>query len=84
MPAINAALGISQLKKLHQFIIVKKKLRNAYKQNFKKVSGLKFFQGSNDNKPNFWLNSVILEDKYKNKNHIIEEFNQNGFSVDPL
>ena len=84
MPAINAALGISQLKKLSQFIIAKKKIRNAYFQNFKKISGLKFVEGSKDIDSNFWLNSIILDDKYMEyKNYIIDELNNKGFACRP-
>ena len=82
MPAINAALGISQLKKLSQFIVAKKKIRNAYLQNFKKISGLKFIEGSKDIDSNFWLNSIILDDKYiEYKNYIIDELNNKGFRM---
>ena len=84
MPAINAALGKSQLKKLSQFIVAKKKIRNAYLQNFKKISGLKFIEGSKDIDSNFWLNSIILDDKYMEyKNYIIDELNNKGFACRP-
>ena len=85
MPAINAALGISQLNKLEKLLKRKKILRDNYIKNFKKVKGLKFFEGPTECKPNYWLNSIVLNKKFfQYQNFIIDELNNKGFGCRPI
>ena len=85
MPALNAALGKSQLEKLPNYIISKTKIRNAYFKNFDKIKGLKFFVGPKDCKPNYWLNALILDQKnVRFRDLIIIELNKKGYSCRPI
>ena len=85
MPALNAALGKSQLAKLPEYIIAKAKIRNAYFKNFESVHGLVFFIGPQNSKPNYWLNAIILDKKNKKyKDLIIEELNKHGYACRPI
>ena len=85
MPSLNAALGISQLKKLPNYIIAKTKIRDAYQTNFNKIEGLKFILGPQDCKSNYWLNSIKLDKEIiKYKDFIIEELNENGYLCRPI
>ena len=85
MPSLNAALGISQLKKLPNYIIAKTKIRDAYQTNFNKIEGLKFILGPQDCKSNYWLNSIKLDKEIiKYKDFIIEELNEHGYLCRPI
>ena len=85
MPSLNAALGISQLKKLPNYIIAKTKIRNAYQTNFNKIEGLKFILGPQDCESNYWLNSIKLDKEIiKYKDFIIEELNEHGYLCRPI
>jgi perosamine synthetase len=85
MPSLNAALGISQLKKLPNYIIAKTKIRDAYQTNFNKIEGLKFILGPQDCKSNYWLNSIKLDKEIiKYKDYIIEELNEHGYLCRPI
>ena len=85
MPALNAALGKSQLAKLPEYIFAKTKIRNAYFQNFNKVDGLVFFVGPKNCEPNYWLNAIILDKKnIKYKGEIIDKLNKHGYKCRPI
>ena len=85
MPALNAALGNSQLNKLPKYIISKTKIRNTYFKNFNSIKGVNFFLGPKNCKPNYWLNALILDYKYiKYKSIIIKQLNDYGFSCRPI
>jgi len=85
MPAINAALGISQLKKLDALIKLKRKLHQKYLQNFKNIKKVCFLTTRENDLFNNWLNSIQLEDKVsKSKDFIISELNKKGYECRPV
>lgn len=55
---INAALGLSQIKKLKKMMNDKKKLHLFYKENFKKIN-INII--SNDQNANNWINAILLD-----------------------
>ena len=64
MPNINAALGLAQLEVLDSFIENKRKTAKAYAQFFEsKFSNIRFFKEPEKSKSNYWLNTIIFEDK---------------------
>ena len=85
MPAINAALGLSQLKKINIFLKNKEKLRNNYIKNFNDIEGLVFFKGPRDCNSNYWLNSIILDNNVcQFQNDILKKLNDFGFGCRPI
>jgi len=85
MPAINAALGLSQLKKINVILKNKEKLRNNYIKNFNDTEGLLFLKGPNDCNSNYWLNSIILDNNfYQFQNDILKKLNDFGFGCRPI
>ena len=85
MPALNAALGNSQLNKLPNYIISKTKIRNSYFKNFNNIEGVKFFLGPKNCKPNYWLNALILDKKnIKYRDIIIKQLNEYGYLCRPI
>ena len=85
LPSINASLGISQLKNINKTIKKKRNNFKFYKKIFKKIKGVKVFVEPKNCKSNYWLNTIILDDKSKKyKNDIINMLIKNNFYCRPL
>ena len=85
MPAINAALGLSQIEKIDKLLKAKKSLRENYRVNFKEIKGVSFFEGPSDCDPNFWLNSIVLNKEFVEfQDIIIEKLVSKGFQCRPI
>ncbi len=69
MPALNAALGISQINKLNEILKNKKKIYLKYKEYFRNMKSVKLIEPINK-KSNYWLNAIQLE---KSSEKLIEE-----------
>lgn len=85
LPNINAALGISQLKKLPSFLIQKKTLHLKYLDAFCEEFEYSLTTEQKGNQSNYWLNSVRLQtpDDYL-LDAILETTNKAGFGTRPL
>ena len=70
--SINAALGISQIKKLKKFLLLKKKLSKKYFKLFKDLKGVRYITEDEFTKSNNWLNAVEVD--FKNNKQRIELF----------
>ena len=83
MPSLNAALGLSQLEKLKNYILRKKMIHKFYNEifngeNFELIKPIKFC------KSNYWLNTLKIKNKKLNKKKLIKlAFNKN-FYLRPL
>ena len=85
MPALNAALGNSQLKKIKSIIERKVKLRNTYLTNFKKIKDVEFCSGPSNSESNYWLNAIQINQKFcKSKDYIISSLNKKGYACRPI
>ena len=82
MPNLNAALLVAQLEKLNDFIINKRDLANKYEVFFKSMN-YNFFKEPKDSKSNYWLNSIILENKNQ-LDKFLEETNSKGIMTRPV
>ena len=82
MPNINAALLIAQLEKLNDFIVNKRNLANKYEAYFKSTD-YNFFKEPKDSKSNYWLNSIILNEKLQ-RDQFLKETNANGVMTRPI
>ncbi len=65
LPSINAALGISQLKKLKLFIKLKRDLYKRYKFSFGKEYMFDLLKEPKNCKSNYWLQTIIMKNNYK-------------------
>ncbi len=65
LPSINAALGLAQMNQIKIFLKAKRKLFQKYSKNFKNVNGVKIFKEGENLKSNYWLQTLILDKKYK-------------------
>lgn len=85
MPAINAALGISQINKLKSYIKLKLKLHNLYSKNFQNSEYVDFITGHNHNFYNNWLNSIKLKVSDANlRDIILARLNKIGYECRPI
>jgi perosamine synthetase len=82
MPNINAALLIAQLEKLNDFIVNKRNLANKYEAYFKSTD-YNFFKEPKDSKSNYWLNSIILDEKLQ-RDQFLKETNDSGVMTRPI
>jgi len=81
MPNINAALGCAQIQKIENFIAQKRNLALQYEELFKK-SSLVFFVEPKNCRSNYWLNTLICNDK-KERDEMLVFTNSNGIVTRP-
>ncbi len=82
LPNLNAALGVAQLELLPQYIKNKRQLASRY-QDWGKEHGLKFIEEPKDTRSNYWLNTIIVENK-KQKDALLKYTNDNGVMTRPV
>ena len=83
MPNINAALLFGQFENLEYFIKKKRELAENYKNFFETNKLVKFFTEPKYSKSNYWLNSIIFNNK-KERNDFLEYSNENGIMTRPV
>ena len=81
MPNINAALGLAQLENLPLFIQKKRDLACAYISFFGEL-GVNFVREPQNCKSNYWLNTIILEDR-EARDSFLEFSNNHGVMTRP-
>jgi len=82
MPNLNAALLVAQLENLDNFISSKRKLSSMYEAFFSGID-CNFVKEPMDSKSNYWLNSIILENKQQ-RDKFLDETNSNGVMTRPI
>jgi len=82
MPNINAALLIAQLENLEVFLKSKRKIAMKYK-GFFKDKPYKFFEEPPNSQSNYWLNSIILNNK-EQQQQFLNDTNSNGVMTRPV
>tara|TARA_Y100001936_G_C16053817_1_gene659589 strand:+ start:662 stop:1813 length:1152 start_codon:yes stop_codon:yes gene_type:complete len=82
MPNLNAALACAQLEQLE---IMKQSKNNIYDQykSFLKDKGLKLVDIPENTDWNYWLMSILLDDK-KDRDMFLEETNNKGINTRPI
>lgn len=85
MPAINAALGIAQLKRLPAFLGAKKSLLRQYEKAFARSNLCKLYLPPHKSESNNWLNTIILDDSVLElREQILDLLNQEGIACRPV
>lgn len=62
LPNLNAALGIAQMESLSKFLDNKRETAHAY-QEWGKIKGLMFVKEPDNTTANYWLNTVLTENR---------------------
>ena len=63
MSNLLAALGRAQLTRLDEMIARRRTLRDVYRDVFAPVDGVELFGGEDDQEDNFWLTSIVVDQK---------------------
>lgn len=85
LPALNAALGYSQLLKINKLRQKKFKLYKIYKKLFAKTKEIEILGSPKNCQSNFWLQTIVLSKKAANlKTKIIKDCHSSGLKVRPL
>jgi len=84
MPNLNAALGCAQLEQLPAFLAAKRNLYERYKDVFAEIEGIEVFAEPAKSQSNYWLQTLVLDEKTSNlKDKILEATNNAGFMTRP-
>ncbi len=82
MPNVNAAVGLAQMECLPLFLKNKRELSEKYATFFRDL-GICFFTEKKDARSNYWLNSLILEDKSE-RDQVLTYLNDLGIMCRPI
>ena len=84
MSNLNAALGYSQIKRIKKILKNKRKLFSFYNEIFKKNLFFKLVNEPKKSKSNFWLQTILINEKYSKFIHqIIKDLNDEKIYVRP-
>ena len=95
MPNINAAIGCAQMEKLEGILKNKRETAHQYRNFFNHLNSptsstnstssppLNFFSEPKDCKSNYWLNSILLENR-EDRDQFLEETNKAGVMTRPI
>lgn len=85
MTNIQAALGLAQLEQLEQFIKVKQKNFNYYKEKISQVKGLTLLDFREHTRSNCWFYALLCTPDYPLKrDNIIKMFSEKGVQTRPV
>lgn len=79
---VNAAIGCAQMEQIESFITAKRRLAEIYAEFFKKIN-IRFFIESPECRSNYWLNTIILENK-KERDDFLKFTNKHGIMTRPV
>jgi len=82
LPNINGALGVAQMEILPKFLKNKREIAKQY-QEWGNKNGIEFVKEQSNTKVNYWLNTVIMQDK-KHRDRFLEETNNNRVMTRPV
>ncbi|TSB02047.1 LegC family aminotransferase [Sphingorhabdus contaminans] len=82
LPNLNAAMGCAQLEQINQFICTKRQLAMKYAEFFA-TSDLRFVTEPQDCRSNYWLNSVVCQDRVQ-RDEMLSTTNEQGVMTRPV
>lgn len=82
LPNINAALGCAQMEGLARMIDIKSKIHQSYSKFFDK-QGVKMAEAFNNNRSNYWLNAILLDDR-SDRDFFLKHSNDKGVMTRPV
>ena len=84
MTNIQAAIGISQLKKIKKLYYKRKEIYAKYDKIFSKFSKIKLPSNKKDFLPSYWMYTLVLQNKSKGfRDKVIKKMNNLGIEVRP-
>ena len=82
MPNLNAALGLSQIEHISEYLSAKRNLSDTYKRWFD-CHGIESIGEPVGARSNFWLNAILLPDKSA-RDEFLRYTNDNNIATRPL
>lgn len=82
LPNVNAALGCAQMEYFDAILADKRETAARYKDFFGSM-GVPFFSEPPDTRANYWLNSILLEDRVE-REAFLEYSNDHGVQTRPI
>jgi perosamine synthetase len=79
---VNAAIGVAQMENLSKYLQDKRELASMYEE-FGQRNNFQFFKEPANAKSNFWLNTIIAEDR-NHRDSLLEFTNSNGVVTRPI
>jgi perosamine synthetase len=73
MPNLNAALGLAQIEILEDRVHKKRRLYAEYAESFSRVDGVSLFSEPTNARSNYWLQTLILDEKVMGMRDLIIE-----------
>ena len=67
---LQAAVGVSQMKKLKKIINKKRRIFERYKSSFDKINEIEIFEIKNQNNPVYWFSSIYTKHKIDLQSHL--------------
>jgi len=83
MPNLNAAILVAQLENLDNFVDSKRKLANMYEEFFFNIPNCDFVKEPDGCKSNYWLNSVIFNNKQQ-RDEFLNKTDENNVMTRPI
>lgn len=84
MPNINAALGCAQFEQLEDLIEKKRQLASKYEQLIEDYDGIKLFKEPEFARSNYWLQTLIFDEKMYDINQVLETLNNHNVMSRPV
>ena len=82
MPNLNAALGVAQMERLEEFLMIKNKLANKWSLAFESLEVV-FCRAVEGSTANHWLNTIVLE-SWEDRNKFLKNTNDHGVMTRPI
>jgi perosamine synthetase len=76
LPNLNAALGVAQMELLPEYLKKKRETAEQY-QKWGQEHGVKFLKEQSETKANYWLNTIVMQDKQQRDKFLKETNNRN-------
>lgn len=85
MVNVLAAIGLAQLEQIEGFMEVKLKNALLYKEKTRNLRGFSYFWPENNQKPNHWFYSIVLDDEIaEERDKVIDYLQENGVDCRPI
>lgn len=82
---IQAALGLAQMKRLPEFLAVKRRNARIYQRELQDIPGIRWQKELIDADSNWWLFSILVEDEFpEDRYSIMSRLTSKGIQVRPL
>src|SRR5690606_20771237 len=82
---IQAALGLAQMKRLPEFLAVKRRNASIYRRELQNVTGIRMQKELNEAESSWWLFSIVVEDEFdEERDSIMSRLTAKGVQVRPF